>query len=98
MGSDEKLFVREGAAWIEGDPLASTACDRSREIHTIAVEWSIETAVDQIWIIAYRDGESVRELRYANGEGWTKRGKPLPFENTAALSSTRSSASSRRNR
>lgn len=52
---------------------------------TIAVEWSIHTAVDQIWIVAYRAGEVVRELRYAASEGWTKRGKALPFENTARL-------------
>jgi len=85
MGGDEKLFVQQGSAWIEHAPDAASAQQLSRELHTIAVEWSIQTAVDQIWIIAYREGDPVRELRYASGEGWTKRGAALPFENTAGL-------------
>jgi hypothetical protein len=85
MGADEKLFIREGSTWIERTPGASRAQELSRELHTIAVEWSIQTAVDQIWIVAYREGEPVRELRYASGEGWIQRGKALPFENTGEL-------------
>lgn len=84
MGFDEKLLVREGDAWTELDPAlapATVSIERSADV----VAWSIHTAVDQIWIVAYQNGAIVRELRYASGEGWTKRGKALPFENTAEL-------------
>jgi hypothetical protein len=85
MGTDQKLFVRDGAGWVERAPRARHAEELSRELHTIAVEWSIQTAADQIWIVAYSDGEAVREVRYASGEGWTRRGKALPFENKTEL-------------
>jgi hypothetical protein len=85
VGSDEKLLVRDGSVWVEREPSPGLAAKLSRDHGTIAVEWSIHTAVDQIWIVAYRAGEVVRELRYAVSAGWTKRGKALPFEDTARL-------------
>jgi hypothetical protein len=59
MGSDQKLFVREGDAWLERRYNVGIAERLSRELHTIVVEWSISTTVDQVWIVAYRDGSNV---------------------------------------
>jgi hypothetical protein len=85
MAFEEKLFVREGEAWTERTPRPGLPERLSRDLGTTVVRWSIVTAVDQIWIVAYKNGALVRELRYAAGDGWTKRGTPLPFENTREL-------------
>jgi hypothetical protein len=47
--------------------------------------WSGRSTQQWIWIVAYRAGEVVRELLYTSDKGWSKRGKALPFEDTARL-------------
>lgn len=85
MGSDEKLFVRDGEAWREHAPAPGLAEQLSREHVTYAVAWSISTVVDQVWIQAYREGLLVREVQYARDGGWIQRGAALPFEDRAAM-------------
>jgi hypothetical protein len=80
----EDVTVRDGWAEVAGEEdLAETL---SRELDVTCIHWLIHTAVDQIWIKAFKKGRAVRELLYSSDGGWeVKKGRRLPHENEEAM-------------
>lgn len=79
----EGLDVEVDGEWLRGDDAPDVGESLSKKIAAPVVSFSIQTAVDQIWIQCWVTGKCVRELRYTSDGGWTKRGKAMPFEHSA---------------
>lgn len=88
LGGPKRFIERHGWLELEDDAAGEDlAVSLSQQLGVVTAFWSIHTAVDQIWIQAFKDGKAVRALRYSSDEGWAEDwGKPLPFENRKQLS------------